>query len=163
MDFVCYGNNPVKRLSNRWHSGRRQPTIERLVVPRLLTALNVNSKTLQSTNQHYCETWGYHSHEDSSRCLLVVTPCSNVRYQRFGRPCCLYLQGEVNFGIPHCSTFSLPRRPLHVKSSRLIIWYSWGSILGGGWEFFSPPPCTERLWSPPSLLSNGYNGLFPWG
>jgi hypothetical protein len=34
---------------------------------------------------------------------------------------------------------------------------------GGGWEFFSSPPRPERLWSPPSLLSNGYQGLFPGG
>jgi hypothetical protein len=26
---------------------------------------------------------------------------------------------------------------------------------GGGWEFFSSTPCPERLWGPPSLLSNG--------
>jgi hypothetical protein len=38
-----------------------------------------------------------------------------------------------------------------------------GSILGGCWEFFSKPPRPERLCGPPSLLSNGYQGLFPWG
>jgi hypothetical protein len=35
-----------------------------------------------------------------------------------------------------------------------------GSIPGGCWEFFSKPPPPERLWG---LLSNGYQGLFPWG
>jgi hypothetical protein len=33
----------------------------------------------------------------------------------------------------------------------------------GGWEFFSSPSRPERLCGPPSLLSNGYQGLFPWG
>jgi hypothetical protein len=32
----------------------------------------------------------------------------------------------------------------------------------GGWEFFTSPPRPEQLWCPPSLLSNGYEGLFPW-
>jgi hypothetical protein len=38
-----------------------------------------------------------------------------------------------------------------------------GSISGGCFEFFCKPPRPERLWGPPSLLSNGYQGLFPWG
>jgi len=37
------------------------------------------------------------------------------------------------------------------------------SIPGGGWEFFSSPPCPERLWGPSNLLFNLYEGLFPWG
>jgi len=32
-----------------------------------------------------------------------------------------------------------------------------------GWEFLCLPPCTDRLWGPLSLLTNGYRGLFPCG
>jgi len=28
---------------------------------------------------------------------------------------------------------------------------------------FSLPKCPDRLWHPPSLLFNGYQGLYPWG
>jgi hypothetical protein len=34
---------------------------------------------------------------------------------------------------------------------------------GRGWELFSSPQRSDRFWGPPSLLSNGYQQLFPWG
>jgi hypothetical protein len=33
----------------------------------------------------------------------------------------------------------------------------------GAENFLSSPPRPERLWGPLSLLSNGYQGFFPWG
>jgi hypothetical protein len=34
---------------------------------------------------------------------------------------------------------------------------------GGRWEFFSLSPRPERLWGPPSLLHNGYQGALSLG
>jgi hypothetical protein len=39
----------------------------------------------------------------------------------------------------------------------------WGSIPGRGMRFFSPSQCSDRLWGPPSLLSNGYNRILSPG
>jgi hypothetical protein len=36
------------------------------------------------------------------------------------------------------------------------------SIPGSGWEFHSSPPSPGRIWSPPSLLCNGYQRFFPY-
>jgi len=42
-------------------------------------------------------------------------------------------------------------------------WMIGGSSPGRGWEFYASPPRPDRLWGPPSLLSNGYKGLSRWG
>jgi len=38
-----------------------------------------------------------------------------------------------------------------------------GSSPERSWEFFSSPQCPVQNWGPSSLLSNGYQGLLPWG
>jgi hypothetical protein len=42
-------------------------------------------------------------------------------------------------------------------------WITGGSNHGRRWEIFSSPPRPDRLWDPTSQLSNGYQGLIPWG
>jgi hypothetical protein len=42
-------------------------------------------------------------------------------------------------------------------------WMIGGSSPGKVWGFFFSPPCLDRLWGPPTLLSKGYQGFFPWG
>jgi hypothetical protein len=55
------------------------------------------------------------------------------------------------------------RRDSSVIQRWAMGWMIGGSSPGRGWEFFSSPPRPDRLWAPPSLLSNGYEGLFSRG
>jgi len=42
-------------------------------------------------------------------------------------------------------------------------WMIKSSSPGRGWEFFSSPWHPDQIWGPPSLLSNGYQGIFHLG
>jgi len=42
-------------------------------------------------------------------------------------------------------------------------WMIRGLSPGRGCEFFSSHLHPDWFWEPPSLLSNGYQGFFPWG
>jgi hypothetical protein len=79
-------------------------------------------------------------------------------------------------GFPTKIFYAFIPSVLHAPSiSCSLIWSPFGIVLGygpddrssrvqflaGGWEFPSPPR-PERLWGPPILLLNGYQGLFPW-
>jgi hypothetical protein len=51
-------------------------------------------------------------------------------------------------------------------SKELVMAYrldGWGLILSTGKRFFSTFQCPDHFWSPPGLLSSGYQRLFLWG
>jgi len=49
-----------------------------------------------------------------------------------------------------------------VFKRRASSWMIEGSSSDRGWGLLSSPPRTDRLWSPSSFLSSGYQGLLPW-
>jgi hypothetical protein len=86
-----------------------------------------------------------------------------------------YLTGIFqNFGYPTKNSGYFYRHQIFVATKYSIIRTSvsiamgyWldgrGLIIGRGKRFFSTPQRPDRLWSPPSLLSNGYWWWFPPG
>lgn len=51
-------------------------------------------------------------------------------------------------------------------NSILLVLFSadmWTINVAFSFSILSSPRCPDWFWGPPSLLSNGYWGLFPWG
>jgi hypothetical protein len=63
--------------------------------------------------------------------------------------------------VKHRNNFTFYLTKLRSRVSSMVQrwatdWMIGGSCPARGWEFFSSPPSLDRLWGPPSLLSNGY-------
>jgi hypothetical protein len=83
-----------------------------------------------------------------------------------------YLQRHKYFNLSITGNadnyFLFQMQNVNIRTSLCKALYSPGSLLPEFEQFlnrylFSVAPRPERLWGPPSLLSNGYQGLFPWG
>jgi hypothetical protein len=64
------------------------------------------------------------------------------------------LCSEPSDSCPHAISLRL----ILISSSHLCSSVVQRWAMGRGQEFFSSPPCPDRLWVPPSLLFNGYQG-----
>jgi len=91
----------------------------------------------------------------------------NCRKNATAKPFCVIRTNVTisklwNFTFSYVTCFCLcgsrDSSSVYCWAKRWIIGYSSTTT---GWELFSSPPCPDRLWSSPSLLSNGYQRLFP--
>jgi hypothetical protein len=83
----------------------------------------------------------------------------------YSLPLKTYTLYEANtYNVEHSNQELTPRSRVLIK--KLIVAQlvkKFPSFYGTRLGIFSSPPRQERLWGPLSLLSNGYQGLFPWG
>jgi hypothetical protein len=103
------------------------------------------------------------AHAPAGNWALVVQPVTRhftdlSRITKLKRAC-------FHFGYydPETSRWSLPNFDSSVVQSWTTGWMIGGSSPDRGWKFLSSQPRPDRLWGPPSLLSNGYRGSFPGG
>jgi hypothetical protein len=89
--------------------------------------------------------------------------CSNTS------PCRWTHQGPPKLWYPSATLHGVTAQMTSTWVIRYSNWLrpgrsdDWSSNPGSGWEFLSSTLCLDRLWGLLSLLSNGYQGLFPWG
>jgi hypothetical protein len=111
--------------------------------------------------------------------FCVVTPCSDVvRYRRFGGPCCFHLQGEGDRGSMDIWNVGIPTTMQKTEYWLRIFFQvhvdcictehtSLKSATTSKQIYVSPSATEGEKWMPidsfVTLLSNGYQGLFPWG
>jgi hypothetical protein len=99
--------------------------------------------------------------------LLTYSKCSQEKGVSFLRLCVMFR----SFSFPVYSTASPSLLYSHIHSlAQSVYRLATGWTIGvqgfdfrRGWEFFASPPISDRLWAPPSVLSNGYRRRFPRG
>jgi hypothetical protein len=118
--------------------------------------------------------------------IRLWKPCNSVLYKSWFK-CCrhvgslfLFLMQDFSYFPVSCNvhiascfllnhtqrmfmepSFELLQCQTTINEWKATSWMIGGSNPGRILEFFSSPPCPDRLWGPPSLLANGYQRLFP--
>jgi len=147
---VEVGLSTDQRLRDPW-------VVFSVILERKFSNIHVNNLIMQST---------------SSPLLFTIEACTFKRLTPDNQ-----LQSIINSLLSliphHCTHHELNcGRQAHTDwatwklSIETRLWAEWpgfNSQQGQWWDFFSSPPYPQWLWSPTSHLSNGYQGLLPWG
>jgi hypothetical protein len=109
-------------------------------------------------------------------CYIIINPSVSVDRQL--KWWCMYMFSGLSVTVPSvsCST-KLILNIFNLSFSKALQSKAWPRIATAyglddwgvgvqvpvGSRIFSSPHCPDRLWGPPNLLSNGYQGSFPRG
>jgi hypothetical protein len=113
------------------------------------------------TSSFHCQSTEIHVQSVTAWLLILWVQITedSLKCAQFWRN--LLSEKEINY----CPTNPFRSRGSSVYSVWLCIGGPGdrGSILGSWKRFFLWPLCPDRLWGPPNLLTNGYEGSFPRG